>query len=93
MLARGAVAPLIALAQGGGDAAARLDAIAALGRAGGERALEALSALAFDKKAADVAVRKAAYRAYRRAKRRAADRRAPRGDASSPPGPLDGADA
>ncbi|WP_437929837.1 HEAT repeat domain-containing protein [Sorangium sp. So ce291] len=73
LLARGALAPLISLAQGaGGDAAARLDAIAALGRAGGDRALEALAALAFDKGANDVATRKAAYRAYRRAKRRAA---------------------
>ncbi|WP_437309265.1 HEAT repeat domain-containing protein [Sorangium sp. So ce388] len=73
MLARGALAPLISLAQGaGGDAAARLDAIAALGRAGGDRALEVLAALAFDKGANDVATRKAAYRAYRRAKRRAA---------------------
>ncbi|WP_437679704.1 HEAT repeat domain-containing protein [Sorangium sp. So ce131] len=86
LLARGAVAPLIALAQGGGDAAARLDAIAALGRAGGERALEALAALAFDKKAADVAVRKAAYRAYRRAKRRAAnDHARQRANAPAPP--------
>ncbi|WP_437985501.1 HEAT repeat domain-containing protein [Sorangium sp. So ce117] len=78
-----ALAPLISLAQGsGGDASARLDAIAALGRAGGERALEALAALAFDKEKAkekaDVAVRKAAYRAYRRAKRKAADPRAAR---------------
>ncbi|WP_437601743.1 HEAT repeat domain-containing protein [Sorangium sp. So ce590] len=78
-----ALAPLIALAQGsGGDASARLDAIAALGRAGGERALEALAALAFDKEKAkekaDVALRKAAYRAYRRAKRKAADPRAAR---------------
>ncbi|WP_437534582.1 HEAT repeat domain-containing protein [Sorangium sp. So ce726] len=83
MLARhdvAALAPLISLAQGnGGDAAARLDAIAVLGRAGGERALEALAALAFGKeKKADVAVRKAAYRAYRRAKRKAADPRAAR---------------
>ncbi|WP_437280893.1 HEAT repeat domain-containing protein [Sorangium sp. So ce375] len=83
MLARhdvATLAPLIALAKGnGGDAAARLDAIAALGRAGGERALEALSALAFGKKETpDVAVRKAAYRAYRRAKRKAADPRAAR---------------
>ncbi|AUX40948.1 hypothetical protein SOCE26_023500 [Sorangium cellulosum] len=86
LLARGAVAPLIALAQGGGDAAARLDAIAALGRAGGERALEALAAIAFDKKAADVAVRKAAYRAYRRAKRRAAnDHARQRANAPAPP--------
>ncbi|WP_437328650.1 HEAT repeat domain-containing protein [Sorangium sp. So ce381] len=86
MLARrdvAALAPLISLAQGsGGDASARLDAIAALGRAGGERALEALAALAFGKEKAkekaDVAVRKAAYRAYRRAKRKAADPRAAR---------------
>ncbi|WP_438009318.1 HEAT repeat domain-containing protein [Sorangium sp. So ce321] len=76
LLARGALAPLISLAQGaGGDAGARLDAIAALGRAGGDRALEALAALAFDKGATDVAARKAAYRAYRRAKRRAASDR------------------
>ncbi|WP_438035640.1 HEAT repeat domain-containing protein [Sorangium sp. So ce204] len=78
-----ALAPLISLARGsGGDASARLDAIAALGRAGGERALEALAALAFDKEKAkekaEIAVRKAAYRAYRRAKRKAADPRAAR---------------
>ncbi|WP_437726704.1 HEAT repeat domain-containing protein [Sorangium sp. So ce861] len=98
MLARrdaAALAPLIALARGdGGDAAARLDAIAALGRAGGERALEALSALAFDKAAApDVAVRKAAYRAYRRAQRGAAKERARRASttrAPAEPGPPDG---
>ncbi|WP_437551608.1 HEAT repeat domain-containing protein [Sorangium sp. So ce367] len=88
-----ALAPLISLAQGsGGDASARLDAIAALGRAGGERALEALAALAFDKEKAkekaDVAVRKAAYRAYRRAKRKAADPRAARlATAPSPASP------
>ncbi|XXX79879.1 HEAT repeat domain-containing protein [Sorangium sp. So ce134] len=92
MLARrdaAAIARLVSLARGeGGDAAARLDAIAALGRAGGERALEALAALAFDKAAADVAVRKAAYRAYRRAKRGAAHERAP-----AEPGPPDGVNA
>ncbi|WP_437579381.1 HEAT repeat domain-containing protein [Sorangium sp. So ce887] len=100
MLARGELAPLLSLAQGeGGDAAARLDAIAALGRAGGERALEALAALAFDKSrstAADVAVRKAAYRAYRRAKRRAANERARRATlprAPAEPGPPDGVNA
>ncbi|WP_437613041.1 HEAT repeat domain-containing protein [Sorangium sp. So ce834] len=101
MLARrdaAALAPLIALAKGdGGDAAARLDAIAALGRAGGERALEALAALAFDKAAApDVAVRKAAYRAYRRAQRSAANERASRPSiarAPAEPGPPDGVNA
>ncbi|WP_437572718.1 HEAT repeat domain-containing protein [Sorangium sp. So ce542] len=101
MLARGdaaALAPLIALARGeGGDAAARLDAIAALGRAGGERALEALAALAFDKAAApDAAVRKAAYRAYRRAQRGAANERARRASttrAPAEPGPPDGVNA
>ncbi|WP_437691469.1 HEAT repeat domain-containing protein [Sorangium sp. So ce176] len=95
MLARGALAPLISLAQGaGGDAAARLDAIAALGRAGGERAIEALAAIAFDKAAADVAARKAAYRAYRRAKRRAAvDRRTTSARAPAEPETPDGANA
>jgi ParB family chromosome partitioning protein len=52
------------------DAAVRLDAVAGLGRTGGEQAITALRALAFDKKGADEALRKAAYRAYRRAKRR-----------------------
>ncbi|XYI00685.1 HEAT repeat domain-containing protein [Sorangium sp. So ce1128] len=94
MLARGAVAPLISLAQGaGGDAAARLDAIAALGRAGGARALAALAALAFDKGAADVAARKAAYRAYRRAKRRAAADRKRSGGTPAQPETPDGVNA
>ncbi|WP_437289842.1 HEAT repeat domain-containing protein [Sorangium sp. So ce406] len=95
MLARGALAPLISLAQGaGGDAAARLDAIAALGRAGGERAIEALAAIAFDKAAADVAARKAAYRAYRRAKRKAAvDRRTSSARAPAEPETPDGVNA
>ncbi|WP_437877695.1 HEAT repeat domain-containing protein [Sorangium sp. So ce513] len=94
MLSRGAIAPLISLAQGaGGDAAARLDAIAALGRAGGERAIEALAALAFDKAAADAATRKAAYRAYRRAKRRAAADPTKTGRAPAAPDSPDGANA
>ncbi|WP_437783385.1 HEAT repeat domain-containing protein [Sorangium sp. So ce1097] len=94
MLSRGALAPLISLAQGaGGDAAARLDAIAALGRAGGERAIEALAALAFDKAAADAATRKAAYRAYRRAKRRAAGDLTKTGRAPAAPDNPDGANA
>ncbi|MGK4006492.1 HEAT repeat domain-containing protein [Sorangium sp. So ce1036] len=99
MLARGAIAPLISLARGEGDAGAppdataRLDAIAALGRAGGERALEALAAIAFDRKAADLAVRKAAYRAYRRAQRRAARDRARGGRPPALPEPPDGVDA
>ncbi|MCC6552249.1 MAG: HEAT repeat domain-containing protein [Polyangiaceae bacterium] len=72
MIAAGEVEPLLALARSAIDGAAQLDAIAALGRAGGDSALALLSSLAFDKKANDLAVRKAAYRAYRRAKRRAA---------------------
>jgi hypothetical protein len=48
---------------------ARLDAVAALGRAGGQEAVETLSALAFDKSGSDANFRKAAYRALRRARR------------------------
>ena len=56
------------------DLTARLDAIASLGRVGGEGAVATLTALAFDKKQGDAAFRKAAYRALRRARR--ADARA-----------------
>lgn len=63
-------APLAALARSTTAAlAARLDAIAALGRAGGDEAVAALGALALDKKQGDAAFRKAAYRALRRARR------------------------
>ena len=58
-------------ATGLADAAARLDAVAALGRVGGTAALGALRALAFDKKSTSEALRKAAYRAYKRAQRQA----------------------
>jgi HEAT repeat protein len=53
--------------------ALRLDAIAALGRMGGEEALALLRRIAFDKdkKAGDEAVRKAAFRAFKRAQRQA----------------------
>lgn len=51
------------------EQATRLEAAAALGRAGGSEAMTALRALAFDKKGADEQLRKAAYRAYRRARR------------------------
>lgn len=51
----------------------RLCAIAALGRMGGEEALALLRRIAFDKdkKAGDEAVRKAAFRAFKRAQRQA----------------------
>ena len=51
------------------EQATRLEAAAALGRAGGSEAMTALRALAMDKKGADEQLRKAAYRAYRRARR------------------------
>lgn len=58
------------------DRAARIDATLALGRVGGPEAFRLLGALAFDK-AADAELRKAAYRALRRARRaEAAARRA-----------------
>jgi ParB family chromosome partitioning protein len=88
MILAGETAPLLTLARSGTDAQARLDAIAALGRTGGDEAIALLGSLAFDKKAADLAARKAAYRAYRRAKRRAA--RADRGAAA--PAAENGAD-
>jgi ParB family chromosome partitioning protein len=52
-----------------GEGQDRLDAISALGRASGDEAIEALEAMAFDKKNTKEDVRKAAYRALRRAKR------------------------
>ena len=72
MITAGETGPLLGLAQGAADAATQLDAIAALGRAGGEGAIAWLGSFSFDKKANDLAGRKAAYRAYRRAKRKAA---------------------
>lgn len=62
-------APLTTLLRSG-DRPAQLDAIAALGRTGGADALAALHAVAFDKQGADEALRKSAYRAYRRARRK-----------------------
>jgi ParB family chromosome partitioning protein len=53
------------------DQAARIDAAAALGRTGGSEAVAALRALAFDKKGTPEALRKAAYRAFKRAERQA----------------------
>lgn len=72
MLARGETAPLLELAKAAPDEASRIDAITALGHTGGDAAIALLSSIAFDKTGTDIAVRKAAYRAYRRAKRRAA---------------------
>lgn len=65
-----ASAPLLPLLRDA-ESAVRLDAVAGLGRVGGHEAMAALKALAFDKKGADEALRKAAWRAYRRARRRA----------------------
>lgn len=62
-------APLLPLLRDA-DLAVRLDAVAGLGRVGGPEAMTALKTLAFDKKGADEALRKAAWRAYRRARRR-----------------------
>jgi ParB family chromosome partitioning protein len=62
-------APLVSIARTGADLTARLDAIAALGLTGGADAAAVLTELAFDKKGGDVALRKAAYRALRRARR------------------------
>ncbi|MFO0606112.1 MAG: HEAT repeat domain-containing protein [Polyangiales bacterium] len=76
LLARRETAALAALAAStAADATARLDAIGALGLTGGDDAREVLEAIAFDKKNSDAALRKAAYRALRRA-RRADERRA-----------------
>jgi ParB family chromosome partitioning protein len=72
MLAKGETQPLFDLAKSAPDEETRIDAITALGRTGGDEAIALLSSLAFDKKGTDIAVRKAAYRAYRRAKRKAA---------------------
>jgi ParB family chromosome partitioning protein len=81
-LAHHETAALVAIASdGAADRAARLDAVAALGRAGGDAAAKTLSALAFDK-SLDADFRKAAYRAMRRARRhdkRAAAPAAPAG--------------
>ena len=52
-----------------GEGQDRIDAIAALGRASGDEAIEALEEMAFDKEGTKEDVRKAAYRALRRAKR------------------------
>ena len=62
-------APLVSVVREGTDLNARLDAIAALGLTGGADAAAALTEVAFDKKNADAALRKAAYRALRRARR------------------------
>ncbi|HZF52749.1 MAG TPA: HEAT repeat domain-containing protein [Polyangiaceae bacterium] len=72
MIARGETQPLLDLAKSAPDEASRIDAITALGHTGGDAAIALLGSLAFDKTNTDIAVRKAAYRAYRRAKRRAA---------------------
>lgn len=75
MIASRETAALASLAESrAADLTARLDAIASLGRAGGEGAVATLTTLAFDKKQGDAAFRKAAYRALRRAQR--ADARA-----------------
>lgn len=77
-------APLLPLLRDA-ESGVRLDAVAGLGRVGGPEALAALKALAFDKKGADEALRKAAWRAYRRARRRAERQRkfeAPAGPAT-----------
>ena len=69
------------------DRAARIDAVLALGRAAGAGAQVTLGALAFDK-ALDAELRKAAYRALRRARRAdaaAAARTAPPTTAPSAP--------
>jgi len=67
LLAAGDVVALTALAKDAtADRPARLDAIAALGRAGA--AVDLLTQLAFDK-SSDADLRKAAYRALRRARR------------------------
>ncbi len=72
LLSRGETDVFLELAKNASDEGERCDAIAALGRAGGDAAIALLGTLAFDKKGTDIAVRKAAYRAYRRAKRKAA---------------------
>lgn len=68
-LARHDTAALVALASdASADRAARIDAVLALGRAGGDGVQATLGALAFDE-ALDADLRKAAYRALRRARR------------------------
>ncbi len=70
MITAGESGPLVALASSATvELAARLDAVSSLGRIGGDDAVTALTALAFDKKQGDAAFRKAAYRALRRARR------------------------
>jgi len=68
LVARREAGPLVALVRAGGDAAARSEAVAALGRIGGDEATTLLTELAFAK-GSEVALRKAAYRALRRARR------------------------
>jgi ParB family chromosome partitioning protein len=68
-------APLVALARSTDDGARR-DAIAALGQVGGDEARAVLESIAFDKKGGDAELRKAAYRALRRARRGDERRRA-----------------
>ncbi|HEU4409502.1 MAG TPA: HEAT repeat domain-containing protein [Polyangiaceae bacterium] len=65
------LAHLRALALAGPDDPTRVAAIEALGWAGDAASRELLSAIAFDKKGAPLPLRKAAYRALKRAKRRA----------------------
>jgi ParB family chromosome partitioning protein len=60
-----------ALLDGAKDDATLLDAIGAAGRCGGDELIASLTAIATDKKSRDVATRKAAYRALKRAKRQA----------------------
>ncbi len=87
-LAQHDTAALVALASdAAADRAARIDAVLALGRAAGAGAQVTLGALAFDK-ALDAELRKAAYRALRRARRAdtaAAARSAPPATAPSAP--------
>lgn len=67
----GELEALRALASGGPDEPTRVAAVEALGWAGDEASRELLGAIAFDKAKAPLPLRKAAYRALRRAKRRA----------------------
>lgn len=62
--------PIRALARSGPDEPTRVAAVEVLGWAGDEASRELLSTIAFDKKGATLPLRKAAYRALRRAKRR-----------------------
>jgi ParB family chromosome partitioning protein len=70
VLRENSVEALLAVARRG-EAQDRIDAILAFGRMGGGVAIEFLKTLAFDKPKSDVAIRKAAYGALRRAQRHA----------------------